>query len=194
LSTAAAVAEKVSDGIAGVLEAQDEDPVLAAHWGMSSADGVGPAVTPGFLAVVNGAPRDYEGRLRMVDGRLHDESGLLENVDFLVMRVECRVERDDWAFPELERLRRKAQVALALGDTMAYEVTRRLATALALESPDLSQIDALRVATKVQESIDAAKSLGLTPDDEAGLDPILPHTLPSRHEVSRLTPADLLSE
>ncbi|MGW5053711.1 hypothetical protein [Actinokineospora sp. NPDC004072] len=193
LSTAAAVAEKVSDGIATVVAGQAESPVLGVHWGMSAADG-GPQVAPGYLAVVNGHPRDYAGKLRIVDDRLHGEDGQLTGVDFLVLRVECLLERDDWAFPELERLRVAAQKALVFGETEAYEYHLKLAVTTALECPDLSRIDALRVAKKVRESIDAAKELGFAaPADELSLDPIAPHTLPGRHEVAGLTAADLLA-
>ncbi|RKT54382.1 hypothetical protein [Saccharothrix australiensis] len=192
LSTAATIAEKVSTGVDAVLAAHGDDPVLGVHWAMTSPGGGGNVLRPGHLAVVSGSPDALPGPLTIVDGRLHGPRGLLTGYDFLVLRVECREERDDWSFPELERLRREAVTAYLHGLPETHRDLRNRAVVAVFNSPDLTETDAHRVAKYVRQSIDRVTELGVTPAETDGLDPIPAHKLPDRHEVEGQTLTSLL--
>jgi hypothetical protein len=190
LSMAATIAEKVSAGLGTVLN--DTDPVLGVHWTMGSAGGGGQVLRPGHIVVVNAAPAAVPGPLRIVDGRLHGQDGLLTGFDYLVLRVECRDENDEWRFPELERLRKEAMAAYHQGLLDTYKQLRTQAVVRVLSSPDLTEHDTLRVARYVQQAIDRVTELGVNTADEDSLDPIPPHLLPHRTDVEGLTAAELL--
>jgi hypothetical protein len=191
LSVAATVAEKVSAGINSVLDAQNADPVLGVHWAMTSDGGGGEVLRPGYLAVVNGAPGKVPDALEIVDGRLHGPDGLLTGFDFLLLRVECRTERDDWRFPKLEQLRKDAVRAYHLEKMETFHDLRSQALIEVFTSADLTELDAARVATYVRATFDKIAELGIAPD-ERGFDPIPGHVLPGQYEVEGLTLSDLL--
>jgi hypothetical protein len=164
LSAAAAIADKVSDGLDAVLAASGDSPVLAVHWSMVAPGGGGHPLRSGHLAVV-GTPRDrLPGPLSIADGRLQVDAGrgpvLLDDVDFLLLRVECRTERDDWRFPELDELIRLAGSAYLEGHADTYRARRTEAIARAWNSTDLTPVDRRRVAKLVQEEIDGLGQLG----------------------------------
>ncbi|NUT97759.1 MAG: hypothetical protein HOY78_37655 [Saccharothrix sp.] len=190
LSTAAVVAEKVSSGLDSVLA--DTDPVLGVHWTMGSEGGGGHVLRPGHLVVVNTPPGALSDSLRIVDGRLHGPDSQLTGFDYLVLRVECREQTDNWRFPDLERLRREARSAYHQGLTETYRQLRTQAVAMVLNSPDLTEVDALRVAKYVQDAIDQVAVLGVNAPDEDDLDPIPAHRLPHREDVETLSATDLL--
>jgi hypothetical protein len=198
LSVAAAVADKVSDGLDGVLAATGEAPVLAVHWAMAGAGGGVSPVRSGHLAVV-GAPRDgLKGALSVRDGRLRVDPGdgpvPLSGVDFLVLRVECRTERDDWRFPELDELIRRAGTAYLEGHADEYQARRTDAVARAWNSTDLIPTDRRRVAKLVAEEIDAVTQLGAVPGPERVLSEVAPQRLvaPDAPELAHLRLQDLV--
>lgn len=190
LSTAATIAERVSTGLGTVLD--NTDPVLGVHWTMGSEGGGGQVLRPGHIAVINAEPTAVPGPLRIVAGRLHGPDGLLTGFDYLVLRVECREENDEWRFPELERLRKEAMAAYHQGLLDTYKQLRTRAVVQVLNSPDLTENDTLRVAKYVQEAIDRVTELGVNTADQDSLDPIPQHLLPHRTDVDGLTAADLL--
>lgn len=193
LSTAATIAAKVSTGLGTVLA--DTDPVLGVHWTMGSAGsagGGGQVLCPGHIVVINAPPATVPGPLRIVGGRLHGPDGLLTGFDYLVLRVECREENDEWRFPELERLRREAMSAYHQGQLDLYEQLRTRAVVQVLNSPDLTENDTLRVARYVRLAIDRVTELGVTTANKDSLDPIPPHLLPHRADVEGLTAANLI--
>jgi hypothetical protein len=191
LSVAAAVAEKVSTGINSVLEAQDTDPVLGVHWAMTSDGAGGEVLRPGFLAVINGSPGEVPETLEIIDGRLHGSGGLLTGFDFLLLRVECRTERDDWRFPKLEQLRKEAVAAYHFGRMETFEDLKRQAIVEVGTSADLTEADRYRVAKYVRTTFDRVAELGIVADEEV-FDPIAGHLLPDRYEVEGLTMSELL--
>lgn len=192
LSVAATVAGKVSSGINTVLDTQAERPVLAVHWAMNSAGGGGQPLRPGHLAVVNDLPAAARETLHVRDDRLHGADGQLTECDFLLLRIECREERDDWRFPKLEELRKQAVQAYHLDRTEEFDNLRKLAIAEVFNSADLTEPDAYRVAAYLRRSFEKLLEFGVVPErDEAGFDPIPPHLLPDRHEVAGLTLAEL---
>ncbi|MEV6644474.1 hypothetical protein [Amycolatopsis sp. NPDC051371] len=193
LSVAAAVAEKITTGINTVLDAQDERPVLAVHQAMTSPGGGGDPLRPGYLAIVNDLPTASRTALHVSDGRLHGADGQLTECDFLLLRIECREERDDWRFPKLERLRKRAVRAYHEDRKEDFDALRKLTIAEVFESDDLTEPDAYRVAAHLRKSFEKVIEFGfVTEPDDMGLDPIPAHLLPDRYEVAGLTLTQLL--
>src|SRR5581483_430914 len=109
-------------------QATGDQPVLGLHWTMVSPGGGGHALQPGHLVVINVPQTSLGGTLSIVDGRLHLDSGRgpvqLTGADYLVIRVECRSERDDWRFPELDALIRQAGSAAIEGNEAGFKARR----------------------------------------------------------------------
>jgi hypothetical protein len=181
LASAAAIADKLSNGLDAILAETGNKPLLALHWTMVSPAGATNMVRQGHLAVIGQAEDTLGGRLSIRDGRLHLDRGagpaLLTGVDYLVVRVECRKERDDWRLPELDQVIRDAGDAFIRGQTDTFEDRRKDAIARAWNSSDLSPIDRKRVALLVRDELDSLGELGAVP---AGLDQALEHIAPAR--------------
>jgi hypothetical protein len=140
-----------------------------------------PALRPGHLAVVNIPRERLPGPLTIHNGRLHVDSGLhrtlLADADYLLLRVECRSERDDWRFPHLDELIRLAGSAYLEGHTDAYRARRTEAVSRAWNSTDLTPADRKRVAKLVQEEIDAVTQLGAVPGPRRTIAAVAPQRL-----------------
>lgn len=182
LSTAAVVAEKISDGLDVVLSASGVQPVLALHTAMVAPGGGGTAVRAGHVVVLAASPGELRGEPVIHDGRLHLHDGsapsLPTGVDYLVVRVECRQDRDDWRFPELDALIRAAGEAFIHGHHDAYADMRTDAIARAWNSTDLTSVDRRRVALLVRDELDRLAELGVVPGPERALDDIAEQRLP----------------
>lgn len=198
LAAAAALADRVSDGLDAVLAASGDSPVLAVHWSMVSAGAGGNPLRSGHLAVVGVPSGQLDGRLCIVDGRLQVDRGAgpvaLTGADFLVLRLECRTERDDWRFPELDELIRQAGSAYLEGQTDTYRARRTDAIVRAWNSADLVPADRKRVAKLVAEEIDAVAELGAVPGPPRTLAEAAPLRLaaPDAPELAGLRLDDLL--
>ncbi|WP_066368139.1 hypothetical protein [Herbidospora mongoliensis] len=119
------------------------------------------------------------GRLRTAPGQ-----------DFLVLRLECRTERDDWRFPDLvEIVRRSAEAFFQYGDGQAFRDLRTDAVSRAWNSPDLTPLDRKRVGKAVMQEVDDVLTLGIVPD-VIGFDRILPADDPG---LATLNLRDLLA-
>lgn len=199
LSTAAMIADKVSDGLNAVLAESGEQPELAVHWSMVSAGGGGNLLRPGYLAVANSPRERLGGDLSVGAGRLllDDGSGprQLAGVDFLLLRVECRAERDDWRFPELDELIRLAGDAYLQGQEETFRARRTEAVVRAWNSTDLTPTDRKRVAKLVADEIDAVRELGAVPGPAGALESVASARLvaPDAPELAELRLADLLA-
>lgn len=161
LSVAAQIADKVSQGLDQLLDASGTDPVLALHATMVSPDGGGRAVRSGHLVVLAQPGLKPE----ITDGRLHLDGRPATGVDYLVVRVECRAERDDWRFPELDAAIRAAGEAFLNGYRDMFADKRKEAIVRAWNSPDLTPLDRRRVAMLVKEELDSLAQLGAAPQD-----------------------------
>jgi hypothetical protein len=174
LATAAAIADKISDGLDAVLGATGAAPVLGVHWTMVAPGGGGNVLRPGHLVVVGAPPAKLRGVPLIENGPLHlDVNGEpvpLAGFDYLVLRVECRTERDDWRLPELDELIRSAGEAFILGLQDTYATRRTEAIARAWNSADLIPADRKRVALLVKEELDGLGQLGAVPGPEWTLD------------------------
>jgi hypothetical protein len=196
LAIAAGIADKVSDGLDAILQADGGQPVLGVHWTMVAPGGPGHKLQPGHLAVVNAPPQQL-GQLVIADGRLAVSSGAgqrpLTGVDYLVVRVECREERDDWRFPDLDELVRAAGLAAIEGHQDTFKARRTEAIARAWQSADLTPNDRKRVAKLVADEIDDARRLGAVPGKEQGLGPADRLLAPDAPELAQLRLEDLLT-
>lgn len=168
LSLAATVAGKVADGVNAVLGT--EQPILGVHWAMVAPGGGGNTLRPGSLAVIR-KPREALGGSLSVRPNLglclDDEP--LTGTDYLLLRIECRRERDDWRFPELDELIRMAGRAAIKGYDEVFLDCRTEAITRAWNSPDLTPNDRTRVAVLVAAEIDATQKLGAEPGPDQSL-------------------------
>ena len=196
LSVAATIAGKVADGVDAVLG--NDQPVLGVHWAMVAPGGGGNVLRPGSLAVI-ASPRDaLAGRLSIESNGLclDDGHGLrqLNGTDYLVVRIECRADRDDWRFPELDELIRAAGRANIDGYAEEFRDRRTEAITRAWNSPDLTPQDRIRVAKLVADEIDATSALHAVPGPDRSLGVIAQERLPAPDapELTNLALKDLL--
>ena len=198
LDVAAAVAERLGDGIQSVLDAGEQEPLLALHQSLVAPGGNGTAVRSGYSAIL-AAPRErLQGTPSIRDGRLvlATAAGIQQSTgtDYLVLRVECRTQRDDWDFPYLDTLIAASAEAYLTGQQARFESLRTETILRAYNSPDLVPVDRKRVAMLVTERIDEIKQLGIVPGQTGTLAQLAPHRLvsPDSPELSGLTLRELL--
>ena len=201
LATAATLVQKVSAGLGQVLATSKDKPVLGVHYTLVSAGGGVPELRPGVL-VVAGKPADRLGGTLALDpdGRvaLATSDGLrpLTGTDYLALRVECRTERDDWRFPELDALIKAAQVAAVEGNKEAYDRRRIDALARAWNSSDLVGVDHKRVADLVEKMIGLVNIVGIVSrSEDLTIEQAAPQYLlaPDAPELDSLTFGQLLA-
>jgi hypothetical protein len=181
LATAAAIAGKIGDGLDAVVAGSGEQPALALHATMVAPGGGGTVLRPGHLIVLSAPEAELRGTPVIRGGRLHLRRGgtdTLPDVDHLVVRVECRTERDDWRFPELDALVRAAGEALIRNHRDTYEDLRTNAIARAWTSADLTVGDRRRVALLVANELDAVGKLGIVPGPDRALHEVATTDLP----------------
>lgn len=188
LSAAAPLADKISDGLDKILGATGDKPVLGVHTTLVAPGGAGTVLRPGNLIVLNtpeaklpGTPEIHDGRLHLRDG---DQHHLPTGVDYLVVRIECRTERDDWRFPELDQLIRTAGESHIRGHQDAFKDHRTDAIARAWNSPDLVPTDRKRVALLVKRELDSMGELGIVPGPDQTLETIAPQRLPAADDAA----------
>jgi hypothetical protein len=186
LDLAAAIADRLGDGIQAVLDAQQQEPLLALHQSLLSPGGSGTVVRSGY-SVILGAPRArLPGAPSISDGRLvlTTPTGTLQltGTDYLVLRVECRTERDDWSFPYLDTLIDASAEAYLTGQESRFASLRTEAVVRAYNSPDLVPIDRKRVAKLVQQRIDEIKQLGIVPGEGGTLAQLASRRLMARDD------------
>jgi len=199
LATAAAIAGKIADGLDTVVSATGDHPVLALHATMVAPGGGGTVLRPGHLVVLSVPEAKLPGTPVILDGRLYLRRDTVDtppdDVDYLVVRVECRTERDDWRFPELDAVIRAAGEALIRHHRDTYEDLRTDAIARAWTSADLTVGDRRRVALLVADELDAVGKLGIVPGPDRTLHEVaatnLPH--PDDPRLQGLTLNDLLA-
>lgn len=133
------------------------------------------------------------------DGRLHlrteTTTVLPTGVDYLVVRVECRTERDDWRFPELDALIRAAGEAFIHHRHDTYQDLRTDAIARAWNSADLTATDRKRVALLVRDELDGLGELGIVAGPQRSLHDIAAERIPTADDprIGRLTLRDLIA-
>jgi len=198
LNIAAAIAERLSDGIQSVLDASRQEPLLAIHQSLVAPGSNGTAVRSGYSAILATPQHRLQGTPSVRDGRLvlATAAGAQQptGTDYLMLRVECRTERDDWNFPYLDTLIAASAEAYLTGQQARFESLRTEAILRAYNSPDLVPVDRKRVAILVTERIDEIQQLGIVPTRTGTLAQLAPHRLvsPDAPELSGLSLNKLL--
>ncbi len=191
LSQSLGVAEMVTGGIAKLIDAAQGQVALSlSNTFAAIGGGADNVLTPGHWAIVRATEeRVPPASLRVLNDRLHVADG--ENVhplvgyDYMLLRIEGRIERDDWRFANFEDLINKAKRAHFADDEQGFRVYRGAALAEALTSPDLTQTDRQRVARAIADDLDATLSAPLRIAGEAlpDLDAIVARYAPSTEEI-----------
>jgi hypothetical protein len=197
LSVAATIAGKIADGLDSVLGT--DQPVLGVHWAMIPAGGGGHVLQPGSIVVISKPRKDLFGQLSIGASGLCLDSGegphQLSGTDYLVVRVECRAERPDWRFPEIDQLMQAAGTAYLRGRVSDFNDLRTEAVTRAWTTPDLIPADRIRVAKLVADEIDKVRELHAVPGPEQSLEVIAQNRLPAADapELRDLTLRTLLA-
>lgn len=172
LDVAAAIAARLGDGIAAVLDAHQQEPLLALHHSLVASDGGGTTVRSCHCVVLGSEREALAGAPAISGGRLvlRTSSGDQRpaGTDYLVLRVECRTERDDWNLPYLDTLIAASAEAYLTGQENRFGSLRKEAIIRAYNSPDLVPADRVRVAKLVKDRIDEVQQLGIVPGGRAG--------------------------
>ena len=170
VSMGAAIAAQVVDaferlfGLGGNIGTLAYDSTLALAGGGASV-----ALKPGYLAVVDAIPP--ADSLWVRDGRLISWSGHGPSMNlpgsYLLLRLETRVERDDWRFlSEIEEPLLAAKRAID-ADTRRAHYQRAIVAAWT--SPDLHEADQIRIAVALRDQRDTDAGLGAADVGPAGL-------------------------
>jgi hypothetical protein len=124
-------------------------------WPSATEEGI----APGYFALIR-AQSDalHDLDLRVRDNALFiqedDRLTRLVEYDYLLLRVEGLLERDDWRFPNIELLLADATRAITRGDERAFNVARQMVITEIFRSPDLTLADRRRVALAVRDQLD----------------------------------------
>ena len=198
LDIAATVAERLGDGIQSVLDTSEQEPLLALHQALVAPGGNGTVVRSGYCIILAASQDKLQAAPSIQEGRLVLDAAAgpyqPTGTDYMVLRVECRTQRDDWNFPYLDALIAASAEAYLTGQQARFESLRTEAILRAYNSPDLVPIDRKRVAILVTERIDEIKQLGIVPAQTGTLAQLAPHRLMSSDapELSSLTLHELL--
>lgn len=197
LASAAAVAEKVAHGIdkaEAALQKAGGGPRLVLSREYAATGPVGDALMPGHIVLIGATRAELDpAKLAMVGGRLCRGNTPLEGHDYLVIRLETLRERDDWRFPEWDRLIREAKEARIRGEDLRHSRLRTEVLAQVAISPDLTPIDRNRVNDLIQKELDATGYGAVGADEFTSLhDLITARGLPPAAAVESLQLADFL--
>src|SRR3954469_19802693 len=112
VSAAFTIANKVADGIGTLIGALDASVILGYTNTFAPGGGGGANVlAPGYIALVRATHQQLKkDSLEVVDGRLHriGDAEPLTGFDYMLFRIEKRIERPDWRFPDVVKLRKQA--------------------------------------------------------------------------------------
>ena len=188
VSAALAVADRVAAGIEKAVKANDAEPRLPLHTGLTA---------PGWVVVADApASKLPSGELSVDSAGQLCRNGLpLTGCDYLVLRVEACRERKDWRTPDLD-----LAIAAALNardNDGAKKVYKRLydeALSRIYLSPDFTSSQRKKVAKVVKEELDDS-SYGAAGDVDVTLAKIISRRgLPSDEEAEFLTLDELIAE
>ena len=161
LTTGLDVAGKVVDGFEKLLGLGGNVGTLAYDGTLSAAGGGAPTpLAPGYLAVLDHVP-PLGVTYTVDDGRLvaweHQERCAIPG-GFLLLRLESRVERDDWRY--LDDIEEPLRAAHASIDAEARRVHYQRAIVAARTSRDLHEADRVRIAVALQNQRDTDVGYG----------------------------------
>ena len=119
-------------------------PLLPYHGGVIEID-AGTVVRSGCSTILAAPQNRLQATPLIRDGRLvlAAAAGPRQptGTDHLVLRVECRTQRDDWNFPYLDMLIAASAEAYLTGQQARFDSLRTEAILRAYNSPDLVPID-----------------------------------------------------
>lgn len=162
------LAEAVENAVDRMTRVGDATLFMGLTHTWASAKGEG--IAPGYFALI----RAQSGALHHLDltvrnnalfVRKDDRLTPLAEYDYLLLRVEGLLERDDWKFPNIEQLLEDAIQAIERGDERAFDVTRQMVLTEIFRSPDLTLVDRKRVALAVKEQLDEYRVVREQPDE-----------------------------
>jgi hypothetical protein len=185
LSTGTAIATQVVNAFETLFGLGDNVGTLAYDSTLALDGGAAVALSPGYLAVLDQAPEP--GTLWVRDGRLiawygHGPSTTVPG-SYLLLRLESRVDRDDWR--HLGEIEEPLLAARRAVDADSRKIHYQRAIVAARTSPDLHEADRIRIATELRNLRDTDAGFGAAdgaPQDLAGL-----------AEAATLTPQDALT-
>jgi len=165
---AVAVASQVSAAARALVDSGDGVAHLTVHQSYLAGGAVnaGNTLRPLYLAALQHSDATpAPAALRVVNDRLHTTAAgapqPLLGVDFLLLRIEARPDRDDFWLPDLELFLSKAIAARRNGNHTAAEAYRQDAIAAAWDSPTLTWVDRDRVVAAVKARFAAVADAGL---------------------------------
>lgn len=165
LSEVVKLSEALADGVQKLLAIEEGQTVLGLHQSFVSEGGAAAEMTPGYWAVINTNQGSLDpNALEVVDEHLCVRSGdaatRLTGRDYMMFRIEGRVERDDWDFQNFEELYNKALDAHFREDASGYQAYRNTLLSEVLRSADLTRTDRVRVARAYKAHLAVATSEG----------------------------------
>ncbi len=177
LSGAIPVAEKVSSGLQEIVNPSQGSLHLGLH--QTFAGKGGPRqLTPGYHMVIQAQSGSIDTKkLWVVNDRLQygtsaADSSPLSGYDYMLLQIETTSERDDWgSFTSVETPFNAAIQALSLHDESTAQVHLQTAKMVALTSPDLTQVDRLRVIDAIDKKFSDMKKALTTKGPKAPSDP-----------------------
>ncbi|MGR0221536.1 hypothetical protein [Agromyces sp. ZXT2-6] len=171
LSTGLGIAGQVVDAFEQLLNIDGNVGTLAYDGSLAMPGGNGPVLAPGFLAVLDQPPPQP---LWVANGHLVCWSGdgpsSVPPGSFLLLRLESRVDRDDWRY--LSPIEEPLQAARAAVDADTRRAHYQRAIIAARTSLDLHEADRIRIATALRGQRDQDAGLGAVtggPEDLAAL-------------------------
>lgn len=186
------LARAVAEGARGLLGRYETGVHVGLHHTLV-ADGGGVAsatMRAGWIAVVRGAV-DAQ-RLTVAGDRLCHGDVPLEAADFVLLRIEARVERPDWRLPEIDAPLKRALNALSDGAVSSASGYRSVALAAARESSALAEDDRPRVIQAIKDAYARVESggRGATGASLPGLDTAMQRFAMPREQALALGPLD----
>jgi hypothetical protein len=169
LSAAVSVATPIASGLEQLLTAANGGLHLGLHQTFAGASGGANELRPGYIAVVLAEDTQLKPETLWVKddhlsvGTSEGDLRSLSGFAFMLFRIEKQTDRDDWeGLTAIRGPYDSSLSALADRDQERAETFLRTAIAQALQSPDLTQADRIRVARTVKSEYDQAKQQGLS--------------------------------
>jgi hypothetical protein len=185
LSTGTAIATQVVNAFEALFGLGDNVGTLAYDSTFALDGGAAVALAPGYLAVLDQAVAP--GTLWVRNGQLIAWSGQGPSAtvpgSYLLLRLESRVDRDDWR--HLGEIEEPLLAARRAADADTRRVHYQRAIVAARTSPDLHEADRIRIAVELRGLRDADSGFGAVAD--------LPQDLASLAAAATLTPEDALT-
>ena len=124
-------------------------------WPSATEEGI----APGYFALI----RAQSDTIHDLDLSVHNNALFIQEDDrmipiaqndYLLLRVEGLLERDDWRFPNIELLLEDAIKAIERGNERTFNVARQMVLTEIWRSPDFTWADRVRVALAVRDQLD----------------------------------------